>query len=76
MPQITIRLIGFLKKYSTNQSLNLDIPEGTSAGEVHIYLKIPKFEIFRYIVNQEAVSSDYFLQDNDVLDIVPPFAGG
>jgi molybdopterin converting factor small subunit len=76
MPKITIRLIGFLKKYSTIQRINLDIPEGTSAGEVHVFLRIPNSEIFQYIVNQEVVSADYLLRNNDVLDIVPPFAGG
>ena len=54
----------------------IDLSEESSIGDLLKYLKIPEKDAKVLIVNGQAVSVKYELNDNDVVAIFPPIAGG
>jgi hypothetical protein len=62
-------------KKETN-SARIDIPRGTSIREVMMSLGVPVDERNLCFVNGAHKEIDYVLNENDVLLITPPLAGG
>ena len=54
----------------------MDLSGGSSIGDLLKCLKIPEKEAKVLIVNGQAVSFEYKLNNNDVVAIFPPIAGG
>ena len=54
----------------------IDLSEESSIGDLLKYLKIPEKDAKVLIVNGQAVSVKHKLNDNDIVAIFPPIAGG
>ncbi len=54
----------------------LELPEGSSLGDLLAQLEIPKKDAKITIVNGTAASAEHKLSDRDVVAIFPPIAGG
>ena len=54
----------------------LELPEGSSLGDLLAQLEIAQKDAKITIVNGSAVSAEHELAEKDVIAIVPPIAGG
>lgn len=54
----------------------IDLPEGSSLGDLLNHLDIARKDAKITIVNGSAVSTEHKLADKDVIAIFPPIAGG
>lgn len=54
----------------------LELPEGSSLGDLLAQLEIARKDAKITIVNGSAVSAEHKLAENDVIAIFPPIAGG
>jgi sulfur-carrier protein len=54
----------------------LDLPDGSSVGDVVARLGIPEAMPHMVLVNGEDARPDRRLTEGDVLDLFPPLAGG
>ena len=73
---LTATLRAYLPPGVHGDSVVLDVPEGTTVGQVVHSLRIP-FELERLtVVNGRDAASDLRLVEGDVLSVFPPLAGG
>jgi sulfur carrier protein ThiS len=54
----------------------LELPDGSSLGDLLEHLKIPEKDAKILIVNGLAASAEHKLSHHDVVAIFPPIAGG
>ncbi|MGA8807287.1 MAG: molybdopterin converting factor subunit 1 [Thermoanaerobaculia bacterium] len=79
-----IRLLFFavLRDIAGRNEKEIDVPEGTSAGDVWLRLRDRHPELRDYVqppmiaVNESYVSAGERLHDGDELAFIPPVAGG
>jgi len=78
--QVQVRLYATLRKYRPElghgQSLTVNLPEGSSIGDLLREVGIPEGEMKQAFVNGIIQGNDYFLADGDSLGVFPPIAGG
>jgi sulfur-carrier protein len=77
--KVEIRLFAELRKYSAHEQAGqiiLDIPHGSSVGDVLVLLEIPE-EIKKIIfINGVHGTDKTLLREHDRVGIFPPVAGG
>ena len=77
---ITAKLFATLRKYrpelSLGEALTLEVPAGSTLGEVIRQLGIPDGAPLVAMVNNTVRNQDCVLSEGDRLDLFPPVAGG
>jgi molybdopterin converting factor subunit 1 len=80
--KIRVLLFASVRQSAGGDELTLDLPEGTTAGEILEKLRerIPAMEglsdRIKLAVGEEFVGPDHRLQEGDVAAIIPPMSGG
>ncbi len=72
---VEVRLFAFFREGRFKEK-ELELPEGSSLGDLLAQLEIPQKDAKITIVNGSGVSPEHELSDHDVIAIVPPIAGG
>jgi molybdopterin synthase sulfur carrier subunit len=77
---ITAKLFATLRKYrpelSLGEALRLEVPAGSTLGEVIGQLGIPDGVPLVAMVNSTVRNQHYVLSEGDRLNLFPPVAGG
>jgi sulfur carrier protein ThiS len=75
---VNVKSLADMKKYTAHlaEGGNMEIPEGTTVGEVLKKLKVPTKPRKLAIVNGRHRSFDHILQQGDHLVFFPPLEGG
>lgn len=77
---IAVRLYGGLAAAAgwdrSPAQVSLEVPAGTTVGEVCARLRIPHEGVHSAFVGKRRVAPDYQLEDGDELVLFPPMAGG
>ena len=76
--QVTVRAVGFFKKYldSNSQVVPIEIKKGTTIDILLQQIGIPENEVMRVAVNDLLVPFDHVLCDGDMILVIPPIAAG
>lgn len=78
--KVRIRLFATLAAYlpagAAGDGVTIEVPGGTTVGQVIRSLAVPDSLEFLSVVNGQDASSDQSLLDGDVLTLFPPLAGG
>lgn len=78
--KVEVRLFALLERYlpsgSEGDAASLDIPPGTTVGDVMESLKIPSELSCLTVINGHDASPEQVLAPGDVLSMFPPLAGG
>lgn len=80
--KIRVLLFASVRQSAGGDEMTLDLPEGTTAGEIleRLREKIPALEglsdRIKLAVGEEFVGPDYKLKEGDVAAIIPPMSGG
>ena len=69
-------LAAFLPAGAAGDSVTLEVPDGSTVGDVVQVLKIPGDLDCMTVLNGHDVPSDHRLADGDMLSLFPPLAGG
>jgi molybdopterin converting factor small subunit len=73
---LTATLRAYLPPGTREDNVVLDVPDGTTVGEVVHSLKIPSALERLTVVNGRDAAPDQRLIEGDVLSVFPPLAGG
>lgn len=79
--QITIVGFGIAKDILGNNSIEMDLPEASSVGQLKntLFEKYPDFQKLRSLaiaVNNEYATDDIALDSRDDIVLIPPVSGG
>jgi molybdopterin converting factor small subunit len=78
--QVAVHLTATLRAYlppgTRGDHVVLDVPDGTTVGQVVDSLRIPSGLERLTVVNGRDAAPDQALADGDVLSLFPPLAGG
>jgi molybdopterin converting factor small subunit len=78
--KVEVRLFALLERYlpsgSEGDAVSLDVPPGTTVGDVMESLKIPSDLSCLTVINGRDASPEQVLAPGDVLSMFPPLAGG
>ena len=78
--KVEVRLFALFERYlpsgSEGDAVSLDVPPGTTVGDVMESLKIPSDLSCLTVINGRDVSPGQVLAPGDVLSMFPPLAGG
>lgn len=78
--KVKVKLFASLAKYlppdSKNRTTELNVQRGTTAGALLDQLSVPQPLTHLIMVNGQAEKRDRVLQENDLLSVFPPVAGG
>jgi molybdopterin converting factor small subunit len=69
-------LAGYLPPGTRGDHVVLEVPDGTTVGQVVHSLRIPPGLERLTVVNGRDVTPDQVLAEGDVLSLFPPLAGG
>jgi molybdopterin converting factor small subunit len=69
-------LAAYLPAGTAGDSVTLEVPDGTTVGEIVRVLKIPEHLDCVRVVNGHDIPSEHPLSDGDALSLFPPLAGG
>ena len=72
---VEVRLFATFREGRFNEK-ELELPEESSLSDLLKHLKIPEKDAKVIIVNGQSVSVEHQLNNNDVIAIFPPIAGG
>lgn len=73
---LTATLRRFLPAGTLGDHVRLDLPPGTTVGQVVHSLRVPDDLERLTVVNGRDAGPDQVLSDGDVLSLFPPLAGG
>lgn len=80
MIKVEVVLFATLRKYNpggeSSEPFYLEMPEGSTIGDLLKALKIPIQESKQVFINSRRQEWDYLLQNGDRAAIFPPIAGG
>lgn len=80
MLTVQVRLYATLRRYrpemKLGESLPVDLPEGTTVGQLMARLGIPAEVVKTVFVNHCQQDLEYVLQNGDGVAIFPPVGGG
>lgn len=80
MIRVEVRLYATLRKYAPQnrlgEPLSLELPAGTTLGDLLSRLGIPSEELKTAFVNNLRQEEAYILRDGDRVALFPPVAGG
>ena len=78
--KVEVRLFAFLERYlplgSRGDSISLDVPPGTTVGDIVESLKIPNELSCLTVINGRDAPPEQVLGPGDVLSMFPPLSGG
>lgn len=78
--KVEVQLFATLSVYrpggACGDGVTLEVPDGTTVGDLIRLLKIPPDVDCLRVVNGHDAPSDQRLRDGDVLSLFPPLAGG
>ncbi len=79
--KVTVLFFGILKDIVESNSIELEIQNDTHVNSLKAqllkdYVKLNTFSNFSIAVNEEYVTTDCVLYDNDVVALIPPVSGG
>ena len=79
--KITVLLFGIIRDVIGENSLKLVLKEATSIKQfkkdiLKKYNNLQQYGNFSIAVNEEYADTDYVLQSNDVVALIPPVSGG
>ncbi len=78
--RVEVRVFATLRRYfpdlGVGEPLYLDLPEGTTAGQLMARLGLPAEEVKVIMRNARQVEPDEVLRDGDRVAFIPPVAGG
>jgi len=78
--KIELRLFASLARFMPDKSIKkpyiLDIPEGTTIGDVFKSINIPEDQVKLIFLNGLHATIDHILKDGDQLGVFPPLGGG
>lgn len=78
--RITVKLHGILHEYlppeSSDKVFELTLEEGSTLSNLVEQLGIPEEVLFLAFLDKQQVTLDTVLQDNGILWLFPPIAGG
>ena len=78
--RISVKLYATLRRYKPElprgATLTLDVPTGTTVGQLVQRLGIPDAVPLLAMVNNGVCKTDHILADGDKLNLFPPVAGG
>ncbi len=72
---VEVRLFATFREGRFNEK-EMELPQGSSLGDLLAHLEIPQKDAKITIVNGSAVSAEHKLSDHDIVAIFPPIAGG
>ena len=73
--QVRVKLFATLRINREKEAL-LDLPEGTTVGQIIENLNIKKEEVTIIFVNGRSAKLDHNLANDDTLSLFPPVGGG
>lgn len=78
---IEVRAFGIVKELFGNSCVEVDIPEGATAGDLKMllgkeYPGLTKLSSFAIAVNSEYASDSKLICSGDEVAIIPPVSGG
>jgi len=77
---VKVKLFASLRKYNPElglgESLEINLPPGSSIAQLYEKLGIPEEEVKLAFVNGLYCKRDHILSDNDEVGIFPPIGGG
>jgi len=80
MITVQVRLYATLRRYrpevKLGESLPMELPEGSTVGQLIARLGIPTRVVKNIFVNHRQQGPEYVLQNGDEVAIFPPVAGG
>ncbi len=80
MIEVQVRLYATLRRYrpelKLGGSLTMQVPEGTTVGELIAAIGIPPDTVRKVFSKARAVEEDHVLNDGDDVALFPPIAGG
>ena len=80
MITVQVRLYATLRRYrpevKLGESLPMELPEGSTVGQLITRLGIPNRVVKSIFVNRRPQDPEYVLQNGDEVAIFPPVAGG
>lgn len=82
MPPATvhIRLYSILRKFAQEHGYDghftLQVEDGMTLEQIRERIGIPPRWVSRYLKEAKPLSSDYVVQEGDVIDFLPPTIGG
>lgn len=80
MTRVSVRTYATLRKYLPQAALGdetlIELPEGSTLGDLFRSLGIPDTEVKVAFVNNLQQEEDYKLQQGDRVALFPPIAGG
>jgi len=78
--RITVKLFSVMRKYqpelAVGESLSLDVPCGTTTGEVKALVGIPPAVTVLAMVSGRVRKPEHVLSDGDAIYLFPPVSGG
>ena len=66
----------YVQGYNPYQGISLEIPPGTTVGQVMAQLGLPAKEVTLIMVNGRRQEADFQLQGDERLGLFPPIGGG
>ncbi len=80
MIEVQVKLYATLRRYcpelKLGQALSVQVPEGTTVGQIVAALGIPPGTVRKAFSRARSVEDDHVLADGDDLALFPPIAGG
>ncbi len=77
--RVQVRVYGGLERYvpvSFGEAMEVDLPEGATAGDLLTVLGVPEREVFSILVNGRHRTPSDPLEAGDRVALFPPVAGG
>ena len=77
--RIRVKLFASLRRYSVaadGTHLEIDLPSGSTLGDIINHLGVPPEEVRITFVNGRARSEDWKVEADDEIGIFPPIGGG
>jgi len=74
---IHIKLYGDLKKYALDglSQFSMTIPQGSTLADIYEWLAIPD-DLHTSLINGRRAEHTSHLEENDIIVLMPPIAGG
>lgn len=74
--KITVKLFAMLSKYTGNNTLTVEIPEGSTVDDLINNLALPLNEVFNCTINGQNADFNTRLKDGDTVGFYPYIGGG
>lgn len=80
MIRVNVKLFATLRRYyphlRVGEALEMELPEGTTVGQLMNHLNLPTEQVRVVFVNGVARDENYVLNSGDEVGVFPPVGGG